>query len=41
MPPNQGEYHCPACGCLLEKFDGTAFIAYRLTIHPSSKEVRD
>ncbi|MEZ2145864.1 hypothetical protein AAE026_26770 [Bradyrhizobium sp. DN5] len=38
---SKGEYHCPACGELLEKFDGNALVAYRLTIQPSIKGVRD
>jgi hypothetical protein len=38
MPPNRGEYRCSACGNVLEKFDGTTFVAYRLTIHPSIKD---
>jgi len=29
-----GEYHCPLCGTLLEKFDGNGMIAYRLTSVP-------
>jgi hypothetical protein len=29
-----GEYHCPLCGNLLERFDGKRLIAYRLTIVP-------
>jgi hypothetical protein len=36
----KGEYRCPACGELLEKF-GSALIAYRLTIQPSIKDIRD
>jgi hypothetical protein len=27
----KGEYRCPACGELLEKFNGNALVAYRLT----------
>jgi DNA-directed RNA polymerase subunit RPC12/RpoP len=37
----KGEYRCPACGEILEKFDGSALIAYRLTIQPSVKGIRD
>jgi hypothetical protein len=38
LPPSRGEYRCPACGTVLEKFNGTTFVAYRLTIHPSTKD---
>ena len=31
---NEGEYRCPLCGKLLEKFDGNRLIAYRLTSVP-------
>lgn len=37
----EGEYHCSACGELLERFDGSTMIAYRLTIQPSIKGIRD
>jgi uncharacterized protein (UPF0212 family) len=37
----EGEYHCPACGELLEKFDGGKLIAYRLTVQPSIKGDRE
>lgn len=40
-PPNTGEYRCPACGELVERFEGNAFVAYRLTIQPSTKYIRD
>ncbi|MHC2335855.1 hypothetical protein ACVIW0_005144 [Bradyrhizobium sp. USDA 4454] len=33
-PGTKGEYHCPVCDYLLEAFDGTNLIAYRLTIQP-------
>ena len=33
-PGATGEYHCPVCDHLLEAFDGTNLIAYRLTIQP-------
>ena len=29
-----GEYHCLICDHLLEAFDGTAEIAYRLAVQP-------
>jgi ssDNA-binding Zn-finger/Zn-ribbon topoisomerase 1 len=33
-----GEYRCPVCREVLERFDGNdAFVAYRLTIQPSLK----
>ena len=32
-PGARGEYRCPVCGKVLEKFDGSALIAYRLTDH--------
>ena len=37
----KGEYRCPACGELLEKFNGNALVAYSLTIQPSIKGIRD
>ena len=33
-PGSAGEYRCPLCGTLLEKFDGNRLIAYRLTTVP-------
>ena len=33
-PGHEGEYRCPLCSSLLEKFDGNRLIAYRLTIIP-------
>jgi len=30
----RGEYRCPLCDQLLESFDGSTEIAYRLTITP-------
>jgi DNA-directed RNA polymerase subunit RPC12/RpoP len=39
-PANTGEYRCPACDEVLETFDGSAFIAYRMTIQPSMKAAR-
>ena len=32
-PGAGGEYRCPVCGEVLEKFDGSALIACRLTNH--------
>jgi hypothetical protein len=40
-PPTEGEYRCPACGEVVEKFDGSKFVVYRLTIQPSVKAIRD
>ena len=37
----KGEYRCPACETVLEKFDGSTLVAYRLTIQPSIKGIRD
>jgi transposase-like protein len=37
----KGEYRCPACDEVLEKFDGSALVAYRLTIQPSTRAIRD
>ena len=37
----RGEYRCPACDTVLEKFDGSALVAYRLTIQPSIRGIRD
>ena len=37
----KGEYRCPACDAVLEKFDGSALVAYRLTIQPSTRGIRD
>jgi len=40
-PGTKGEYRCHACGQLLEEFDGNALVAYRLTIQPSIKAIRE
>lgn len=37
-PPSKGEYHCPNCGYILEIFDGSKQVVYRLTVQPSIKE---
>jgi DNA-directed RNA polymerase subunit RPC12/RpoP len=37
----KGEYRCPACNNPIEVFDGTRLIAYRLTIEPSIRAIRD
>jgi hypothetical protein len=31
----EGQYRCPACGAVLERFDGHNLVAYRLTVPPS------
>ena len=31
---SEGEYRCPACDYLIETFDGSTLIGYRLTIPP-------
>ena len=33
----RGEYHCPICDTLLEVFDGSTEVAYRLTVQPARK----
>ena len=33
-----GEYRCPVCDTLLETFDGSTEIAYRLTIVPEGRD---
>jgi hypothetical protein len=30
MSPSQGQYCCSACGSVLETFNATTFVAYRL-----------
>jgi len=40
-PPTTGEYYCSACGHTLEVYDGSKHVAYRLTIQPSIRGVRD
>jgi len=36
-PGTKGEYRCPACNQVLETFDGSKFIGYRLTVQPLVK----
>jgi len=31
----KGEYRCPSCNHLLEVFDGSTLVVYRLTVQPS------
>jgi DNA-directed RNA polymerase subunit RPC12/RpoP len=40
-PGHKGEYRCPACNSPIEVFDGSRLIAYRLTIEPSIRAIRD
>jgi len=40
-PGERGEYRCPACDASLEVFDGSKLIAYRLTIEPCTRAMRD
>jgi transposase-like protein len=37
----KGEYRCPACNNVLEVFDGSSLVAYRLTIQPSTKALKE
>lgn len=37
----KGEYHWPVCDSPLEIFDGINLIAYRLTIQPVPRTLRD
>jgi transposase-like protein len=34
---SMGEYRCPACDQILETFDGSKLVAYRLTVQPSAR----
>jgi hypothetical protein len=36
-----GDYCCPACSTVLEVFDGSVLVIYRLTIPPSTRRIRD
>lgn len=40
-PGTTGEYRCPVCHEVLEEFEGNALVAYRMTIQPSTKGIRD
>jgi DNA-directed RNA polymerase subunit RPC12/RpoP len=37
----KGEYHCPACGSTLEMIDGSKLVAYRLTVEPGVRAMRN
>jgi len=41
LPGTKGEYRCPACDTVLEVFDGTNLVAYRLTIQPTIKALKE
>jgi hypothetical protein len=41
QPGQKGEYRCPSCDNPLEVFDGSKLIAYRLTIEPCTRAVRN
>jgi hypothetical protein len=41
QPGEKGEYRCPVCNCPLEAFDGSKLVAYRLTIEPCTRAMRD
>ena len=41
QPGIKGEYCCPGCWEVLERFDGSTLVVYRLTIQPSVKSIRD
>jgi predicted Zn finger-like uncharacterized protein len=34
---DQGEFRCPVCDHVLEVFDGSRTVAYRLTVAPTRK----
>ncbi|WP_022720108.1 hypothetical protein [Rhodopseudomonas sp. B29] len=38
LPGTSGEYRCPVCDDLLERFDGHNRVAYRLTIESAGPE---
>ncbi|WP_128945131.1 hypothetical protein [Bradyrhizobium zhanjiangense] len=37
----QGNYHCPACGTLIEELGAAHLVLYRLTVQPSIKATRN
>ena len=39
-PGARGDYRCPACGEVLEIFDGSRLIAFRLIVEPSVVKLR-
>lgn len=34
-------YHCPACGTLIEELGAAHLVLYRLTVQPSTKAIRN
>ncbi|GIQ78304.1 hypothetical protein BraRD5C2_67540 [Bradyrhizobium sp. RD5-C2] len=40
-PGHRGEYRCPICETVLEVFDGSNLIAYRLTVQPKGSSARE
>ncbi|MBV8894887.1 MAG: hypothetical protein JO051_00125 [Acidobacteriaceae bacterium] len=40
-PGTQGVFRCTVCDRVLEVFDGTKEVAYRLTVQPSIKALND
>lgn len=34
---DKAEFRCPACNNLLEVFDGTKLVAYRMTVQPTTR----
>jgi len=40
-PSTKGEYRCPACGEVVEKFDGSAFTASPSSLPPRPSPVVD
>jgi predicted Zn finger-like uncharacterized protein len=38
---DRGEYRCPACSTLLEVFDGGNLVAYRLTVPPLMRALKE
>jgi uncharacterized Zn finger protein len=38
---SEGQYRCPACGTVLEAFDGHNLVAYRLTVQPSLRALSE
>ncbi|WP_271587018.1 hypothetical protein [Bradyrhizobium sp. CCBAU 53415] len=37
----QENYHCPACGTLIEELGAAYLVLYRLTVQPSIKAIRN